>query len=800
VWHAVALNLLPDLRYAFRILRNSPTFALVAVITLALSIGGNIVVFGVLNAVLLRPLAVSNPDTLYQIRHKTWMTGRLLTTSYPAFEDFRRRNTTFSGMAAINAYSGGTLSWCNAAMEVNGDEVSGNYFDLLGVQPRLGRFFHGADERGPNSAPYLVLSYELWRRAFGADPGVVGTAVQLQKHPFTVIGVAPEQFHGTERFVWPDYWIPIVTEGPDYLQDRAHVAVTVIGRLKPGITRRQATENLSAISAQLAGEYPQSDDGLPLRLIHPGLFGDEGEVIRGFLYSVSVLALLVLAAACANLANLFAARTADRGRELAIRMALGSGRRRVLMQLLTEAVLLSVMGGVAGLITASVLLGALNRWRPPFGGHVAVDVDARVYFVALAFASLSALGFGMFPAQRASRSNPLHSMKSGPMESKHLRRFAVRDLLLGLQIAICTLLVSASLVAVRGMQRTLNAPLGFHPHGAMLAEIEASGGQQESLLDALRDIPGVTAAGVVNRTPMTGGLHGVPLYAPGTTDFRIKNARLAPYVFSISPGYLEAAGTRLLSGRDVRWQDTATTPHVAIVNETFARRVWGRSPAIGQRFVLWRNLTEVVGVVETGKYHDLAESPQPVVFVPYAQSDQGASIYVVRSHRAPSEIAAALQRTLSRIAPNVPITVRSWTDDLQGELFPARPATMALGIMGLMAAMLALTGIFGMAAYNVSRRMKELGIRVAVGARGTHVMRAAIGRPVMLLGVGSVLGVLSAFAATGLLRRIVYEANPGDPMVLAGVAAITALLGIAASAIPARRALAIDPAELIREE
>ena len=283
-------NLLLDVRYALRVLRKSPAFALVALLTLMLGIGANAVVFGVLNAVLLQPLDVSDPQSLYQIRHKQWMIGRLLTTSYPAFEDFRRRNTTFSGMAGIYGYSHAALSWRNAVRQVHGDAVTGNYFDLLGVQPEVGRFFHAADEQGPDSAPYVVLSDALWRNMFDADRSVAGTTVELDKHPFTVVGVAPARFHGTERFVWPDYWMPMVNEeqveGTDFLHSRTSIAVTVIGRLKPGVTPRQATEDLNAIAAELAKEYPETDDGQPLRLIHPGLIGDEGDVIRGFLYSV----------------------------------------------------------------------------------------------------------------------------------------------------------------------------------------------------------------------------------------------------------------------------------------------------------------------------------------------------------------------------------------------------------------------------------------------------------------------------------------------------------------------------------
>ena len=803
-------DLLQDIRYAVRVLWKSPAFTFVAVLTLMLGIGANIVVFGVVNAVLLHPLDVSDPQNLYQLRLKPWTSFKLLTTSYPAYEDLRRRNTTFSGMAGFDGFAEATLRWGNTVKSVTGYAVTSNYFDLLGVQPEVGRFIHEADEHGPNSAPYVVLSDQLWRSVFNADPSVVGATVRLDKDPYAVIGVAPAHFHGTEQFDWPDYWIPFVNWGQQLLQNRTSISVTVLGRLKPGVTPQQGAENLSAIAAQLAKEYPQTDTGMPLRLVRPGLFADDGDVIRGFLYSVTGLALLVLVAACANLASLFAARASDRSRELALRVALGASRWRLVRQLMTEAMVMSLIGGTAGLVTASLLLGVMNRWDSPYG-HLTVNVDARVYFVALILTLISALFFGIVPARQAWHSSPLQAMKSGPVDSMPLRRFASRDLLLGAQIAICTLLVTASLVAVRGMVRLLHAPLGFQPQGAMLAEtdlrlVEPGGDvpleKKKAMIEAVRNIPGVTATGTVNRVPFNGGLRGVPIFQPGTTEFTLNNSVLAPYVFTISPGYLEAAGTRLLGGRDFSWQDTTQTPYVAIVNETFARKMWGDTSAIGQRFIVRGHLTEVVGVVEDGKYHNMQESQQPVAYLSLSQNEQKQLIFVARSQRAQNEMAATLERTLNGLEPDARIKVQSWLEVLGGlnALFPARAATIALCVMGLLAAMLAVTGIFGMAAYNVSRRMKELGIRVALGARTKHVMSTAVGRPIVLLVVGSLLGLLSGVLASRLLGHIVYQANPRDPVVVGGAVLTMALLGIAASAIPALRAVAVDPSKLLREE
>jgi predicted permease len=803
-------DLVLDLRYALRVLWKSPAFTLVALLTLMLGIGANVVVFGIVNAVLLHPLDVSDPQNLYQLRLKPWTSFKLLTTSYPAYEDLKRRNTTFSGMAGFDGFAEATLRWGNTVKSVTGYAVTGNYFDLLGVQPEVGRFIHEADEHGPNSAPYVVLSNNLWRSVFNADPSVVGATVRLDKDPYTVIGVAPAQFHGTEQFDWPDYWIPFVNWGQQRLQNRTSISVTVLGRLKPGVTPQQGAENLSAIAAQLAKEYPQTDTGMPLRLVRPGLFADDGDVIRGFLYSVTALALLVLGAACANLASLFAARATDRSRELALRVALGASRWRLVRQLMTEAMVVSLIGGTAGLLTASLLLGVLKRWDSPYG-HLAVNVDARVYFVALILTLISALFFGIVPARQAWQSNPLQAMKSGPVDSMPLRRFASRDLLLGAQIAICMLLVTASLVAVRGMVRMLHAPLGFQPQGVMLAEtdfrlVEPGGDvpleKKKAMIEAVRNIPGVAAAGTVNRVPFTGGLRGIPVFPPGTTEFTLNNSVLAPYVFTISPGYLEAAGTRLLGGRDFSWQDTSQTPYVAIVNETFARKVWGDTSAIGQRFILLDHLREVVGVVEDGKYHNMQESQQPVAYLSLSQNQQNYMIFVARSQRAQNEMAATLERTLNSLEPNARIKIQNWLEVLGGlnALFPARAATIALCVMGLLAAMLAVTGIFGMAAYNVSRRMKELGIRVALGAGTKHVMQTAVGRPIVLLVVGSLLGLLLGILASRLLGQIVYQANPRDPVVMVGAVLTMTLLGIAASAIPALRALAVDPSKLLREE
>src|SRR5580658_3241990 len=801
-----------DLRYAFRQLRRSPGFASTAILTLALGIGVNVVVFGVLNSILLRPLNVASADRLVQVVQPQQGNDN---QSYPDYVDFKTRNVTFSDMAAYRLGFVG-LSAGGSPQKFMMYEVSGNYFDMLGVQPAQGRLFHQSDEHGPNSAPQIVLSDNLWRTRFNSDPAVIGTTVELNKHPFTIIGVAPKSFNGTELFIWPEFWIPMINEeqleGYSFLVKRFNHGLFVVGMLKPGVTAPQATENLNAVAQQMTHEHPAEDDGLGARLVKPGLMGDSfGGPARSFLAAIMALALLVLTAACTNLAGICTARAADRSRELAIRLSIGSTRGRILRQLLTEAVLVSIAGGIVGTVVAAVLLGVLTRWQPiaEFPVHVTVLPDVRVYAIAFVLSMASGMLPGLLPARQIWRTDVMQAMKSGAGSSGLIGRLTLRDLLLGVQIALCALLVTASLVSLRGLDRSLHAPIGFSPEGVMLAEadMQMAGYSdknalpvQRRLIEEAARIPGVTAVGTVNQAPLSGGGSSTPVFRDGTADLKASNSIITPKYFSISPGYLQAADTHLLAGRDFTWADGPAT-NVAIVNETFARTMFGNTPAVGQHFLGAGNPRyQVVGVIEDGKYDSLTEDPTPAMFFPLAQSPDNNTTLVARSQLSSAETASALNRVITGIDSSLPFTLRPWPDALGLVLFPARVATVALGVMGLLAAMLAVTGIFGMAAYSVSKRLRELGIRVALGARRTQIMRAALGRPLLLFSCGSVAGLLLGILASGLLALLVYQATPRDPLVLLGAVAAMAVVGLIATWIPASRALGVDPAKLMREE
>ena len=410
-----------DLRYAGRQLRRSPGFALTAILTLALGIGANVVVFGVLNAMILRPLNVAGADRLMELAHDRPGDDN---QSYPDYVDFKTRNSAFIDMAAYRlGYAG--LSSGGEAVKSWEYEVSGNYFDMLGVQPQVGRFFHASDERGPNSSPYIVLSDALWHTRFNADPRIVGTTVELNKHPFTIVGVAPRSFHGTEIFFWPEFWMPMVNEaqveGYSFLTKRGNHGLFVIGQLKPGITPRQAEDNLIAVAHQMTRENPTEDDGLTVRLVKPGLLGDTlGGPAPPFLAAIMGLSLLVLLAACVNLAGIFAARAADRSKELAIRLSIGSTRWRILRQLLTEAVLVSLAGGALGTLIATAMLKFLSHWQPisEYPIHVTVVADTRTYLIAVLLSFAAGILPGLLPARQVWRTDATDALKSGTTSAR----------------------------------------------------------------------------------------------------------------------------------------------------------------------------------------------------------------------------------------------------------------------------------------------------------------------------------------------------------------------------------------------
>lgn len=803
-----------DACFSLRALRKSPSFTIVAILTLAMAIGANAVVFSVMNALILRPLNVPQAQSLYEIQHANEPSSY---ESYPNYLDLRDRNRSFDGLVAYNISEVG-LDTDGTPSRVWIVEASGNYFDALGIQPYLGRVFHRSDEHGANSAPYIVLSYSYWHTHFQDDRGVVGRVVQLNKHPFTIVGVAPEEFHGTLLFFNPDFFVPLVNQeqadGQNTLNERGTRWIfSVMGHLKTGVSQEQAIADLNSIGADLEKSYPKEEAKMAFTLALPSLYGDFlGGPVKAFLAGLMLLAGLILMAACANLGSLFAARAADRSREVALRLALGSSRKLLLRRLFTEAVLISLAGGAVGLFFSILLLHGLSVWNPlpQWPIHLEVNPDAKVYGVALLLALASGFLFGAVPVKQVLHTNPYEIVKLGST-GKFGRRFTARDLLLVVQIAICAVLVTSSMVAVRGLLRSLHSDFGFQPGNTILADtdltmsgysIDRAPAMQKRMVDALSAIPGVEAVGLANQIPLSGGSPDSLVFTDRTTDLRPTNAAADVAAYSVSPEYFRAAGTTILSGRAFTWHDDKDAPSVAVVNPEFARKVFGSAAsAIGGYYKMSKGTRiQVVGIVEQGKYDSLTEDPSPAMFLPILQAPASSSWLVVRSSRDPLQLTPAIRSALRGLDTEMPVYIQSWYKHLEGSLFGARIATISLGVLGVMGAVLAVTGIFGMAAYSVSKRRRELGIRVALGAERKEVLQAALGRAFKLLAFGSAAGLILGILASRVLSFIVYQATPSDPLVLIGAVLTMALLGLLATWIPAQRAMSIDPLLLLREE
>ena len=785
------INWLQDVRHALRQLRKSPGFTVTAILTLAMAIGANAVVFSVMNGLILRPLSVPDAQSLYSLQRTT---QKDTANSYPDYLDLRGRNHSFDDLVAYSIPQVG-LDTGTGPSPTWGVEASGNYFDALRIRPYFGRFFHSSDEHGPNSAPLMVLSYAFWHAHFHDDLGVIGRTVAVNKHPFTVIGIAPPSFRGTLVFYSPNFFVPLVNseqvDGGNYLNDRANRSIMIVmGHLKAGVTPAQATADLNSIGSDLEKHYPQDESQLGFSLSRPSLLGDQFiGPFRAFLAGLMLLATLILLAACANLGSLFAARAADRSKEVALRLALGSSRQRIFRALLTEALLISLVGGAAGVWASVLFLRRLSGWQP-FGNfpiHAPISPDARVYAIALLLSLVSGFLFGAVPITQVLRTNPYEVVKSGS-SARVGRRITARDLLLAAQIAICAVLVTSSLVAIRGLARTLQGRFGFEPNHAMLVAADMHMGgytgdrvppMQKSMLDAIANIPGVEAVGLSDPLLLNDTSQS-DVYNDRTTDMRPRNAAASVYQFHISPDYLHAEGTTLLLGRAFTWRDGKDSPRVAVVNIQFAYKLFGSAEnAIGGHFKLPDGTrVEVVGIVEDGKYASFTEDPHAAMFLPVLQWPSDTAYLVVRANRDPQELGPAIRSTLSRLDAALPVSIETRHDEMVTVMFPAQMATMTLGVMGLIGAMLAITGVFGMAAYSVSKRLRELGIRVALGAQRSEILKSALGRAFKLLAYGSAAGLLLGILASRVLALIVFEATPRDPLVLAGVVVAMALLGL----------------------
>jgi len=643
--------------------------------------------------------------------------------------------------------------------------------------------------------------------------------VRIDKHPYTIVGITPEGFYGTEKFGQTDIFVPMANEasldGVNWLESRSHKNLFSIVRIKDGVTMPQVQAELNTITARIARQYPKEEEGLAFKLARPGLVGDFiGGPTRGFLAGVMGLVGIVLLAACVNLGSPFAARTADRAREIAIRMAIGSSRWRVLRQLLAEALVISIFGGACACGLAWMALTGLASWHPPsrFSFKFQVLPQPSLILMAFLISVFAGVLFGVMPLRQIFKTDPNDAIKSGGSQSSAGRRWALRDVLLAAQIALCCVTVTAAFVSLRGLGKALTMDLGFNPRNAVRTQFDLSQAGytndaaadhfQRQLLERVSQLPGVEAAGYANITPLSFYQISFAVFSQQSVDFRPSNSAFDAYHYDVSPGYLAASGTPLLAGRDVSFTDTPKTPAVAIVNQEFARRLFHSEYAVGRYFKNRYGVSiQIVGIMADGKHFTLSEDPKAAAFFPISQEGDTNTVLIVRTQRDMADMVTTIREMVRDLDLAVPIRESGpWNSQLALSLFPSQVATVALGVFGAFGLLLSIAGTFGLASYTVSKRLREMSIRVALGAQAKQILSAALGRMLILLGSGSVVGIVLGVAASRLLSAIVYQASAQDPFVLAAVAFTTVLTGSLSVAGPVRHVLHIDPANLLREQ
>ena len=807
-----------DLILAFRRLRSSFGFTIAAIVTLALGIGANTTIFTAVNTVVFRSLPVDHPDQLFSVNTKTYKT-EFPVQSFPNYRDTRDRSTNVvAGLASyridpINFSRGGgdnSLAW--------GYLVTGNYFDLLGVAPLRGRLLHSSDDITRNGHPIAVITDAFWKRRFGGDPSAVGSRVKLNGLDYTIVGIAPPQFSGTEVIYTPEIFVPMAMEpqiepGNNDLDVRDNLNYFVVGRLKQGVTMPQVEAVFDSIANDLAREYPNENAGMKLRLSPAGLFGEflRG-TIRTFAAVLMTVAGLVLLIACVNLASLLIARASDRRKDTAIRLALGASRSDLVRQLLAESIVLSLAGGAAGLLLAFWLASLFAAWRPPIDIPVipALHIDLRVMLFTAAVSIFTGVLFGLAPALQSSRAQLAPALKNESV-AERLRRFQIRDVLIAAQVAMSVVLLVGSVLVVRSLQNALTVPLGFDPRHVALVSYnlqlqgydEARARQfQKRLLDNVRSMPGIESAALIDSLPLTLQWDNSGVLIEGKPIPRASDVPLAAR-HRVTLDYFRTARTRLIAGRVFDQNDRQESRHVAIVNEAFVHQLLPGENPIGRRFEHGTNgpWREIIGVVEDGKYRSLSESPMLAVFEPMEQDYSPNNNLIARSSIPEEQLTAVLRRAVIDLDSSITIASQgSWTGQLGLALFPARIAATVLGAFGLLAIVLAATGVYGVTAYAVARRTREIGIRVALGAEPGEVIRVVVSHTAMLVGVGGAIGIALALASGRFVGQILYGVRETDPMTYAIAIIIMAAVAFAACWLPARRAIAVDPVTALRTE
>ncbi|HZM86204.1 MAG TPA: ABC transporter permease [Blastocatellia bacterium] len=815
-------NLLKDARYGLRMLIRSPGFTIVALLSLALGIGANTAIFSLISAFLLAPLPVEQPSQLVSIFTTDVKNPGTLPTSHLNYIDYRDKNEAFTD---VIAYTFAQVSYSSPGGESKNlfaQVVSGNYFDVLGVKALHGRTFLPDEDRTPGTHPVVVLSHAAWLRDFGGDPAIVGKTLSLNRRDFNVVGVAQSGFTGTDIGGGPDLWVPmmmhaIIQPGFDWYDTRRGLFLAMIGRLKPGVGTAQAQASMTALGSQLEQEYKKDNEGRSVRLV-PLLTarrdpGGDGEVGKVF-YALMGVAGIVLLIACANVTNLLLARATKRKREIAIRLAMGAGRARLIKQLMTESLLLSLAGGAIGFFVALWLKEVL-RSLVPFGGgpnQQSDGIDLRVLIFALVVSIVSGLLFGLAPALQASRPDLVPTLKGDITMPVGSRRFRpnLRKALVVVQVglSLCALITAG--LFVRSLQKAENVNPGFNPENVVLMAFnlgregytEVQGRNFHRLVvERISAVPGVVHATIARDRPFGGGFQRSVFIEgqeppPGGRGVLVQTN-------NIGTGFFQTLGIPLLSGRDFTENDNQQAPRVMIINEAMAKRFWPDQNPVGKRLKLFgdQDFREVVGLVADTKYNSLTEPKRAFMYIPLQQEYVPQINLHVRAASDATGLIAALRNEVQQIDASLPAqNVQTLNERIENSLGGERSQATLHASGGILALILAAIGLYGVMSYSVAQRTREIGIRMALGARRGNVMGLVLKQGVTLVAAGVVLGLGAAFWITRYVASLLFGISAVDPITFAGTSVLLLVVALVASYVPARRATRVDPIIALRYE
>jgi predicted permease len=807
-----------ELRQGLRSLGKSPGFTAAAVLSLALGIGANTTIFTLINAVLLRALPVKDPSRLVSLFTVDSRTPGSLLSSYPNYRDYRDHSRVFSSVAL---YTTVRMCFTNGGdpVEIMGQLASGNYFSTLGIKPAVGRFFGEEEDRAPGAAPVVVLSYGFWERHFGKDREIVGKTVRINGHPFTAVGVAPREFHGLNALLMSDAWMPAmmyqrVLPNPAWMEQRLALLFSVFGRLNPGTDLRHAEAAMRVMAQQLQQQHPVENGGRSLKLeplsaaaIHPNLRGNlsaTGAVLM-------LVAGLVLLIACANVANLLLVRASGRSREIAIRQSLGATRWKLMRQLLLEGTVLAIVAGACSLVLAHWARAVLWAARPPLlnSADFHADLDARVLGFTLGVSVLTGLLFSLAPAFQATRTSLAAELKERTGQAPSPGRARSRSLLVIAEVALSLVALVGAGLFLRSLRVAENFDPGFHTGGIVLVGFnlpgqtydEARGREfQRLMLERASSTPGIAAASLAVSAPFGGGFSRI-VFVEGDEQAAGGRGRVV-LSNAVGPGYLRAIGIPLVRGRDFGSLEGPGAPRVAIVNEAMAKRCWPNQDPIGRRLRFSGDPTplQVVGVARDANYLAIGEDPQAMVYTLMQQAYSAFGVVLARAAGDPEHAAAALRREIQVLDRNLLLTSRTLPQMIHDSLWARRLAGGLLGVFGLMALLLAMVGIYGVVSYSVSQRVREIGVRLAMGATPAAVERLILGEGIKLIGSGVALGTAVALACARAVESLLLAVDARDATTFVLVPGILTLVGLVACWFPAWRAARIDPALALRRE